>query len=165
MTETIKLYRLGNIHVDLPHYKTSGSAGLDLQAAITEPMTLAVGERRLVPAGFAMALPRGYEAQVRPRSGLALKDGVTVLNSPGTIDSDYRGPVGVILVNLGNAPYTIQPLDRIAQMVIAPVTQAVLEFTQEALDETERGSGGFGSTGVSSGAPLTATSPEASEKT
>ncbi len=131
----------------LPAYATSHSAGLDLPAAIDAPMTLRPMERALVPCGFAMALPEGFEAQVRPRSGLAAKNGITVLNSPGTIDADYRGEVKVILVNLSAEPFTIERGMRIAQMVIAPVVQSA--FTPVAsLDETARGTGGFGSTGV-----------------
>ncbi len=132
----------------LPTYETKGSAGMDLRAAVPEgePMTLAPGARALVPTGFAIALPEGYEAQVRPRSGLALKHGVTCLNSPGTIDSDYRGEVGVILINHGQAPFAIQRGERIAQMIVSPVVQSSwLEV--ETLDETARGAGGFGSTG------------------
>jgi len=132
----------------LPKYQTAGSAGVDLLAALSEPMTLAPGERALVPTGIAIALPSGYEAQVRPRSGLALKHGVTVLNAPGTIDSDYRGEIGVILINLGQAPFTIAPGERIAQMVVAPLSRIVWQSMGTALSETERGAGGFGSTGA-----------------
>lgn len=131
----------------LPEYETSNSAGMDLMAAIDEDLVLAVGQRLLVPTGFAMALPGGYEAQVRPRSGLAWKNGVTVLNTPGTIDADYRGEVKVILVNLGTEDFVITRGMRIAQMLIAPVTQCVWEV-RENLDETARGAGGFGSTGT-----------------
>jgi len=131
----------------LPAYATGGSAGMDLLAAVTEPVTLAPGERRLVPTGFAIALPAGFEAQVRPRSGLALKQGVTVLNAPGTIDADYRGEVGVILVNLGGEAFAIRRGDRIAQLVVAPTVQAAWQEVAD-LDETARGAGGFGSTGV-----------------
>tara|TARA_R110000824_G_scaffold118960_14_gene272056 strand:- start:173007 stop:173474 length:468 start_codon:yes stop_codon:yes gene_type:complete len=133
----------------LPRYETEGAAGMDLVAAIAadEPLVLAVGARVLVPTGLAMALPQGFEAQVRPRSGLAAKNGITVLNSPGTIDSDYRGEVKVILVNLGSEAFTITRGTRIAQMVIAPVTRGL--FAEVAnLDETTRGTGGFGSTGT-----------------
>lgn len=130
----------------LPAYATPMSAGLDLLAAVEEPVTLAPGERRLVPTGLALALPDGYEAQVRPRSGLALKHGVTVLNSPGTIDADYRGEVAVILVNLGQAPFSISRGDRIAQLVVAPVAR-VAWSEAAALPATARGAGGFGSTG------------------
>ncbi len=132
----------------LPAYETPGSAGMDLRAALADdaPLTLEPGERALVPTGFKMALERGWEAQVRPRSGLALKHGVTCLNTPGTIDSDYRGEVGVILVNLGHEPFVIRRGERIAQMVIAAVAQTTVQEV-DTLDETERGSGGFGSTG------------------
>lgn len=134
--------------LDLPAYQTVGSAGLDLVAAINvdQPVTLQPGERALIPTGLAIAAPLGFEAQIRPRSGLALKHGVTCLNSPGTIDSDYRGEVGVILVNLGQAPFVVRRGDRVAQMVIARHGQAVWRPV-ESLDETERGAGGFGSTG------------------
>lgn len=136
-----------NADLPLPAYETTQSAGMDLAAAIDAPMTLAPGKRAMVPTGLAIALPAGYEAQVRPRSGLAAKNGVTVLNTPGTIDADYRGEVKVILVNLGEDPFEIERGMRIAQMVIAPVTQA--SFTEvDSLSETERGSGGFGSTGT-----------------
>jgi len=130
----------------LPSYATVGSAGCDLVAAIEAPVTLQPGARALVPTGFAMALPPGWEAQIRPRSGLALKHGLTCLNSPGTIDADYRGEVGVILANLGAEPFLVERGMRIAQMVIAPVYQARFERV-DALDETARGAGGFGSTG------------------
>jgi len=132
----------------LPAYETAGSAGMDLRAAVPAdaPMTLEPGARALVPTGLKIALEQGWEAQVRPRSGLALKHGVTCLNPPGTIDSDYRGEVGVILVNLGREPFVIRRGERIAQMVVAAVAQAgVIEV--EDLDETARGAGGFGSTG------------------
>jgi len=133
----------------LPEYATADAAGMDLVAAVTKPVTLAPGERGLVPTGLAIALPAGFEAQVRPRSGLALKHGVTLLNSPGTIDADYRGEIGVILVNLGQAPFTVERGTRIAQMVVAPVTR--VSWTETAtLPETARGAGGFGSTGVGS---------------
>lgn len=133
----------------LPRYETDGAAGMDLLAALpeAEPLTLAPGARALVPTGLAIALPAGFEAQVRPRSGLAAKNGVTVLNSPGTIDCDYRGEVKVILINLGAEPFTVARGTRIAQMVIAPVTQGRLAEV-ETLDETARGTGGFGSTGA-----------------
>ena len=130
----------------LPAYATAGSAGCDLMAAISEPVTLAPGTRRLIPTGLAIALPEGWEAQIRPRSGLALKNGITCLNTPGTIDADYRGEVGVILANLGEADFTVERGMRIAQMVIAPVHQARFELV-DALDETARSAGGFGSTG------------------
>ena len=128
----------------LPTYATAGAAGLDLRA--DAPVVLAPGERGLVPTGLAIAVPEGYEAQVRPRSGLALRDGITCLNSPGTIDSDYRGEVSVILANLGQKPVSIARGDRIAQMVIAPVARAEL-VESAALPDTSRGAGGFGHTG------------------
>ena len=132
--------------LELPAAATEGSAGMDLRAAIEEDVTIEPGERALISAGFRMALPVGYEAQVRPRSGLALRHGVTVLNSPGTIDSDYRGTVAVILVNLGDGPFVVQRGERIAQMIVAPVTRAELRPV-ETLRESERGDGGFGHTG------------------
>ncbi len=132
----------------LPAYETALSAGMDLRVALAEdaPITLNPGERTLAPTGLAVALPAGYEAQIRPRSGLALKHGLTCLNTPGTIDADYRGEIKVILINLGQEPFTIRRGERIAQMVIAPVTQASWEQV-ETLPETARGAGGFGSTG------------------
>jgi dUTP pyrophosphatase len=131
----------------LPAYATSGSAGVDLVAAIAGSVVLAPGARALVPTGIALALPEGYEAQVRPRSGLALRHGVTVLNSPGTIDSDYRGEICVILANLGDAAFTVSRGERIAQLVVAPVRQVAWELVA-TLPETVRGGGGFGSTGT-----------------
>lgn len=130
----------------LPEYETSLSAGMDLRAHLPEPLELAPGERALVPTGLRLEIPPGYEGQVRPRSGLALKQGLTVLNAPGTIDADYRGDVGVILVNLALEPQRIEPGDRIAQLVFAPVTRAQLVEVDE-LAASERGAGGFGSTG------------------
>jgi dUTP pyrophosphatase len=132
----------------LPSYQSAHAAGLDLLAAVAEdsPMILAPGERALVPTGISVALPAGYEAQVRPRSGLASKHGVTVLNAPGTVDADYRGEIGVLLINHGDAPFAIRRGERIAQMVIASVLRAEL-VAITALSSTERGSGGFGSTG------------------
>ena len=132
--------------LDLPQFETAQAAGTDLRAAIDAPVTLAPGERALVKTGFCMALPPGYEAQVRPRSGLALRHGVTVLNSPGTIDADYRGEVGVLLINHGQEPFTVERGDRFAQMVLAPVTQGHFDVVAE-LDDTGRGTGGYGSTG------------------
>ena len=131
----------------LPHYETLASAGMDLRANIDTPITLKPLERIIVKTGLYIALPVGYEAQVRPRSGLAAKKGVTVLNAPGTIDADYRGEIGVILVNLSQDDFTINDGERIAQMVIAQYTQATWKEVT-VLDETERGTGGFGSTGV-----------------
>ena len=132
----------------LPKYQTALSAGMDLYANIFEPITLKSLERKLIPTGLYISLPEGYEAQVRPRSGLALKNGITVLNTPGTIDADYRGEIGVILVNLSADDFTINDGDRIAQLVIAKYETAIWEEV-ENLDETERGEGGFGSSGVS----------------
>jgi dUTP pyrophosphatase len=132
---------------DLPHYETKSSAGMDLKANLDKEITLKPLERIIVKTGLFMALPQGYEAQVRPRSGLAIKNGITVLNAPGTIDADYRGEIGVILVNLSNADFTINDGDRIAQMVIAKYKQANW-IEVKSLDETKRGKGGFGSTGV-----------------
>lgn len=133
--------------LSLPKYATEMSAGMDLEAAIDTPLTLKPGERTLVATGLAIALPEGYEAQIRPRSGLAFKNGVTVLNSPGTIDADYRGEIKVILANLGTEPFTVERGMRIAQMVIA--AHGRVSWTAvETLDETARGAGGFGSTGV-----------------
>jgi len=131
----------------VPEYATEHSAGLDLIAAVVGDIILSPFERVLIPTGFIMALPKGYEAQIRPRSGLAYKDGITVLNAPGTIDADYRGEVKVLLINLSQTPFTIVPGMRIAQMVIAPYT-AVSLHQVEMLTETVRGAGGFGSTGV-----------------
>ena len=131
----------------LPQYATPQSAGMDLRANLDEPITLNPMERRLIPTGLYIALPEGYEAQVRPRSGLALKKGITVLYSPGTIDADYRGEVGVLLVNLSQEPFVVNDGERIAQMVIARHEQG--EFVEvDVLDETERGAGGYGHTGV-----------------
>lgn len=146
---TLRLQRLPHSEgLALPAYETTGSAGMDLRAAVAEdaPMTLAPGARALVPTGLKIALEPGYEAQVRPRSGLALKHGITCLNSPGTIDSDYRGEVGVILANLGQEPFVIRRGERIAQMVIARHEQATVAEV-DSLDDTARGAGGFGSTG------------------
>lgn len=132
----------------LPEYESRNAAGMDIRAALEQPLTLRPGERELVPTGLKMALPEGYEAQIRPRSGLAWRSGITMLNTPGTIDADYRGEVKVLAVNLGGEVFTIRHGDRIAQMVIAPVQQLFVEESDE-LPETERGEGGFGSTGVS----------------
>jgi dUTP pyrophosphatase len=132
----------------LPGYETADAAGMDLRAAVDDgaPVMLAPGHRAMIPTGLAIALPPGYEAQVRPRSGLAAKHGITCLNSPGTIDADYRGEVKVILINLGQEPFVIKRGERIAQMIIAPVTRAELNVVAQ-LDDTKRGAGGFGSTG------------------
>ena len=148
---TLLLQRLPHgADLPLPAYETEGAAGLDLRAAIGGPVTLAPGERALIPTGLAMQLPEGFEGQVRPRSGLALRHGVTVLNAPGTVDSDYRGEVSVVLINHGSEPFTVTRGDRIAQLVIAPVTHARLSEV-ETLSETARGAGGYGSTGISGG--------------
>jgi len=145
---TVSVTRLPHgADLPLPEYATADSAGVDLLAAVGDDLTLAPGARALVPTGLAIALPPGYEAQVRPRSGLALRNGVTVLNSPGTVDSDYRGEVGVILANLGDVDFTVTRGMRIAQMVVAPVSR--LEWAEtETLPESGRGAGGFGSTGT-----------------
>ncbi len=134
--------------LQLPAYETDGSAGMDVRAAVPEgePMVLAPGARAMVPTGLSVAIPQGYEIQVRPRSGLAAKHGLTCLNTPGTIDSDYRGEIKVILVNLGQEAFTIQRGERIAQLVLAPVTRLAWQAV-DSLDETARGAGGFGSTG------------------
>lgn len=134
--------------LQLPAYETSGSAGMDVRAAVpeAEPMVLKPGERAMVPTGLSVAIPEGFEIQVRPRSGLAAKHGLTCLNTPGTIDSDYRGEIKVILINLSQEAFTIQRGERIAQLVLAPVTRLAWQEV-EALDETARGAGGFGSTG------------------
>jgi len=150
VNEKIKVYfqRLeGALDVELPSYETSGSAGMDIRSANREPIDLLPGQRILIPTGFKMALPDGYEAQIRPRSGLAFKNGITMLNSPGTIDSDYRGEVKVLAINHGEHSFLINFGDRIAQMVIAPVIQISIEETPE-LPSTQRGIGGFGSTGI-----------------
>lgn len=131
----------------LPSYESRHAAGMDLRAALEEPVTLEPGGRALIPTGLQMALPEGYEAQIRPRSGLAWRHGVTMLNTPGTIDADYRGELKVLAVNLGDEPFTVSHGDRIAQMVVAPVQQVFVEEAGE-LPETERGEGGFGSTGI-----------------
>lgn len=146
-TVIVRLFRVGGTKVPLPAYQTAGSAGVDLSAALAEPVVIEPGQRVLIPTGFAMAIEPGYEGQIRPRSGLAWKHGVTVVNSPGTVDSDYRGEVKVLLINLGQQAYEVRPLDRIAQLVVAPVQQARFELV-DRLDETDRGSGGYGSTGV-----------------
>jgi dUTP pyrophosphatase len=146
---TVRVERLPHAQgLPLPAYETTGSAGMDLRAALpdAEPMTLQPGARALVPTGLKIALEQGWEAQVRPRSGLALKHGITCLNSPGTVDSDYRGEVGVILINHGQEPFVIRRGERIAQMVVARHEQVEM-VEVETLDETARGAGGFGSTG------------------
>ncbi|HTC31510.1 MAG TPA: dUTP diphosphatase [Candidatus Acidoferrum sp.] len=146
----VALKRLPEAHdLPVPSYMSEHAAGADLCAALETELTLAPGARALVPTGLSIALPAGFEAQIRPRSGLALRHGVTCLNTPGTIDADYRGPIGVILANLGSAPVTIRRGDRIAQLVVAPVSRAQFDLVEE-LPESARAGGGFGSTGVAS---------------
>lgn len=148
MTPSLRVLvqRTGPVSVPLPRYQTEASAGMDLHAALDAEITIAPLARELVPTGIAVAIPVGYEGQVRPRSGLALKHGVTVLNAPGTVDSDYRGEVKVLLVNLGQEPFTVKPADRIAQIVFVSHERAEL-VPVERLEETARGGGGYGSTG------------------
>lgn len=147
MTMPIQVRRLPHGEgLPLPSYATPGAAGMDLLAAVTDPVTIAPGARALIPTGLAIAIPRGHELQVRPRSGLALRFGIVLPNSPGTIDEDYRGEVGVILLNMGDAPFVVERGMRIAQAVLAPVLRASWQEV-ENLDSTERASGGFGSTG------------------
>ncbi len=148
MTVSVSVTRLPHgADLELPGYETDDAAGMDLRAAVEADMEIAPGARALVPTGLAIALPSGYEAQVRPRSGLALRNGISLVNSPGTIDADYRGEVGVIVINHGDEPFTVTRGMRIAQMVVAPVTQAAwLEV--DTLPDTARGAGGFGSTGT-----------------
>ena len=149
MSPVIAVKRLPHgADLPLPAYETAHAAGMDLRAAVPEdePLTLHPGDRHAVPTGLAMAIPPGFEGQVRPRSGLAIRNGVTCLNSPGTVDADYRGEVKVILVNLGPETFTVRRGDRIAQLLIAPVVRGSWRLT-ESLDETDRGEGGFGSTG------------------
>ena len=147
MNKVMKIKVVNRGHQPLPAYATEQSAGMDLRANISEPVVLRPMERRLIPTGLHIALPEGYEAQVRPRSGLALKHGITVLNAPGTIDADYRGEVGVVLVNLSDADFVVNDGERIAQLVIARYEKAAF-IEVESLDETERGQGGYGHTGV-----------------
>jgi dUTP pyrophosphatase len=148
VTPAVAVVRLSEgAGLPLPAYMTAGAAGADVVAAVAADLVLAPGDRTLVPTGFSLEVPAGYEVQIRPRSGLALKHGVTLLNSPGTIDSDYRGPVGVILANLGSAPFVVRRGERIAQLVVAPVVHAAF-CEAEALGASARGEGGFGSTGT-----------------
>ena len=148
MTITVKLTRLAHgASLPLPQYATAHSAGVDLMAAITSDISLKPMARQLVATGIAIALPEGYEAQIRPRSGLALKHGISLVNTPGTIDADYRGEIKVLLINLGQEHFTVTPGMRIAQMVVAPVSRVSFEQV-DTLEETERSSGGFGSTGL-----------------
>ena len=147
MSIPVRIARLAHgADLPLPAYETEGSAGMDLRAAVDAPVTLAPMERTAVPTGLSIALPHGYEAQVRARSGLAFRNGIACVNAPGTVDSDYRGEIKVILVNLGQEPVTFERGDRIAQLVVAPVSRVAWEEA-ESLDETARGAGGFGSTG------------------
>ncbi len=143
----IQVARVGPVVVPLPRYQTDGSAGMDLHAALLEAMTIAPMGRVRIPTGLVFAIPPHFEGQIRPRSGLAARSGVTVLNAPGTVDSDYRGEVAVLLVNLSDVAVTIAPLERIAQLVIAPVAHAELVVSAVGLDATARGAGGYGSTG------------------
>lgn len=143
----LRIRRVAGSDVSEPAYQTEGSAGADLSAALAGPVTIEPGHRALVPTGFSLAIPRGFEGQIRPRSGLALRHGVTVLNAPGTVDSDYRGEVKVLLVNLGHEAFVVRPGDRIAQLIVAPVVRARFEVVEQ-LDDTDRGAGGYGSTGV-----------------
>jgi dUTP pyrophosphatase len=148
MLVSVSLRRLpGNEDLALPAYETEHAAGMDLRAALTEPRTLAPGQRDAIPTGLAIALPPGYEAQIRPRSGLARKSGISMVNAPGTIDADYRGELMVLLINLGQEPFTVNRGDRIAQLVVAPVARVAWQEVDD-LDQTERGVGGFGHTGV-----------------
>lgn len=142
---TVKI--INNSPHELPCYETLSAAGMDLRAFVPQPVTLAPLERKVIPTGLHIALPKGTEAQIRPRSGLAAKHGITVLNAPGTIDADYRGDIGVILVNLSNTPFVVENGDRIAQMVLAKYKRITWEL-KETLSQSERGNGGFGSTGV-----------------
>ena len=143
---TLRVKPVGPVEVPPPSYQSDGAAGLDLHAALQASRTLEPGERMLVPTGYALALPEGHEGQLRPRSGLALHHGVTVVNTPGTVDEDYRGEIGVVLINHGAEPFEIEPGMRIAQLVVTPVARVAVEVVDE-LDETDRGAGGYGSTG------------------
>lgn len=147
MSLSVRVKRVGSIEFPLPGYQTPGAAGMDLHAALKQPVTLKPLGRAMIPTGLSVAIPQGFEGQVRPRSGLAAKHGVTVINTPGTIDSDFRGEIGVVLVNLSNDAFTVEPLTRIAQIVFARHETATLELVTE-LDETARGAGGYGSTGA-----------------
>jgi dUTP pyrophosphatase len=155
---SIQIMRIGEVEVPLPDYQSAGAVGMDLCAAVCGPVTLEPGEHCLLPTGFAVAIPPGFEGQVRPRSGLALRYGVTVLNAPGTVDPDYRGELQVLLVNHGAHPFTVSRGDRIAQLVICPVAKAELTLV-EALDDTPRGDGGYGSTGGVSPQPGASSEP------
>ena len=143
----VKIKRVSDLDIPLPRYESAEASGFDLCAALSEDLVLLSGERQLVPTGFAIQLPFGYEGQIRPRSGLSIRHGITLVNSPGTVDSDYRGELMVPLINLGRESFTISPLMRIAQMIIMPIVQANFSEATD-LDDTIRGSGGFGSTGL-----------------
>ncbi len=144
---SVKVSVINRSHHALPSYSTPLSAGMDIRANLDAPITLSPGERKLIPTGLYIALPEGYEAQIRPRSGLAIKHGITVLNAPGTIDADYRGEVGIILINHSDKPFVIEDGERVGQMVVAQYSRVEWNET-DSLDETERGAGGFGHTGV-----------------
>lgn len=144
--QTVSVKVINQSTNDLPSYQTEHSAGMDIRANLTEAITLSPGQRKLIPTGLFIELPEGYEAQIRPRSGLALKHGITVLNSPGTIDADYRGEIMVLLINLSDADFVVEHGERIAQMIVSPYQQVRWEATDN-LSETERGAGGYGSTG------------------
>lgn len=151
MQDQIEVRVVSENGASLPEYKTAGAAGADVRARLDSPVEIGPCKRAVIPTGLFFEIPEGYEIQVRPRSGLAFKNGVTVLNTPGTIDSDYRGELKVVLINLGEEPFTVSHGDRIAQIVVSPVTRGVF-IPCESLSETERGEGGFGSTGVSDNA-------------
>ena len=144
----IKIKRLGNNHdIYIPEYGSRGSSGMDIRACVNEPIILGPGDIQFIPTGIAVSIPDGYECQIRPRSGLAIKNGIGLVNSPGTIDSDYRGEVGIILINWGKKPFTVSRGDRIAQMVVTKVIKAELRIV-DSLDQTDRGEGGFGHSGT-----------------
>lgn len=147
MIDKVKVKIVNKSSNKLPEYSTIDSAGMDVRASLSEPITLQPLQRALIPTGLSIELPQGYECQIRPRSGLALKKGITVLNTPGTIDADYRGEIGVILINLSNEPFVVENGERICQMIVTRYSQVEWEAT-EKLDETDRGAGGFGHTGV-----------------
>ena len=144
--QSVKIKTLENFRGELPAYQSPGASGFDIRAQLTAPVILEPGQRFMIPTGLSFEIPMGFEIQARPRSGWAAKNGLTVLNTPGTIDADYRGEVKIIVINLGNEPFTINDQDRCAQLVLAPVWQAQFELATD-LSETERGAGGFGSTG------------------
>jgi len=143
----LKFKKLAHFRGELPSYQTEGSSGLDVRACLEEPVSLSPGERALIPTGLSLEIPQGYEVQVRPRSGLAVKRGLSLVNTPGTVDADYRGEVKIILINLGQESFVVQDQERVAQLVVCPVIQAQIELAED-LTDTSRGEGGFGSTGV-----------------